>query len=79
MECTCSLYCVCMCVSEGREGHSQHSQHSQGVLLDIQGSQHGVQVGQVFGQQLPALVDQLTQLSHLACMTGKGKHNEKYT
>lgn len=43
----------------------QHSQHAEGVLLDVQSPQHRVQVGQIFGQQLPALVDQLTQLSHL--------------
>lgn len=48
-----------------RAGYSQHSQDAQGVLLDVQGPQYGVQVGQVLGQQLPALVDQFTQLCHL--------------
>lgn len=50
----------------GGGGYSQHGQHPQRVLLDVQGPQHRVQVGQIFGQQLPTLVDQLTQLSHLA-------------
>lgn len=47
--------------------HLQNSQHTEGVLLNVQGPQHRVQVRQVLGQQLPALVDQLAQLSHLAC------------
>lgn len=53
-------------------GYLQHSQHAQGMLLDVQGPQHRVQVGQIFGQQLPTLVDQLTQLSHLAWGGGEG-------
>lgn len=52
--------------NQGGVGYLQHSQYAQGVLLDVQGPQHRVQVGQIFGQQLPTLVDQLTQLSHLA-------------
>jgi len=52
--------------NEERSGYLQHSQHAEGVLLDVQGPQHCVQVGQIFGQQLPTLVDQLAQLSHLA-------------
>lgn len=53
----------------------QHSQDAQGVLLDVQGPQYCVQVGQIFGQQLPTLVDQLTQLSHLT-WGGQGTNNQ---
>lgn len=45
------------------------------MLLDVQGPQYCVQVGQIFGQQLPTLVDQLTQLSHLT-WGGQGANDQ---